>query len=87
MYGNAIMASAKLIEANPKAVAAFVRASNRTLIDKIANPAEAIKASKEFDRLFNEALELEKLPVTLRAIDTDFFRTSVLIPFPNLGDS
>ncbi len=74
MYGNAILASAKLIEENPKAVAAFVRASNRALIDTIANPAEAIKANKEFDRLINESLELEKLQITLRAIDTDFAR-------------
>ncbi len=74
MYGNAILATAKLIEENPKALAAFVRASNRALIDTIANPVEAIKANKEFDRLITESLELEKLQVTLRAIDTDFAR-------------
>ncbi len=78
MYGNAILASSKLIAENPKAVAAFVRASNRALIDTIANPAEAIKYNKEFDGLIDEKLELEKLKITLRAIDTDFARSNGL---------
>lgn len=78
MYGNAILASSKLIAENPKAVAAFVRASNRALLDTIANPAEAIKYNKEFDALINEKLELEKLKITLRSIDTDFARKSGL---------
>lgn len=78
MYGNAILVSTKWIEENPKAVAAFVRAANRALIDTIANPAEAIKANKEFEPLINEKLELEKLQITLRAIDTEFARASGL---------
>jgi len=78
MYGNAILASSKLIAENPKAVAAFVRASNRALIETIANPAEAIKYNKEFDALINEKLELEKLKITLRSIDTEFARANGL---------
>lgn len=78
MYGNAILVSAKMINENPKAVAAFVRASNRALIDTIANPAEAIKYNKEFDQLIDEKLELEKLKITLRAIDTGFARSNGL---------
>lgn len=74
MYGNAILASEKLIKENPKAVAAFVRASNRALIDTIANPGEAIKYNKEFDGLIDEKLELEKLKITLHSIDTEFAR-------------
>lgn len=46
MYGNAIVTSSKLIAENPKAGAAFVRASNQALLDTIANPAEAIKYNK-----------------------------------------
>ncbi len=78
MYGNAILVSTRWIEENPKAVAAFVRAANRALLDTIATPAEAIKANKEFDSLINDKLELEKLRITLRAIDTDFARSSGL---------
>lgn len=78
MYGNAILVSSKLLAENPKAVAAFVRASNRALIDTIANPAEAIKYNKEFDPLVDDKFELEKLKITLRAIDTEFARANGL---------
>ena len=78
LYGNAILVSTKMISENPKAVAAFVRASNRALIDTIANPAEAIRYNKEFDPLIDERLELEKLKITLRAINTDFARANGL---------
>jgi NitT/TauT family transport system substrate-binding protein len=78
LYGNAIMASKKLIDENPRAVAAFVRASNRALIDTIANPEEAIKYNKQFDPLIEESRELAKLKITLRSIDTEFARSNGL---------
>jgi NitT/TauT family transport system substrate-binding protein len=78
MYGNAILASDKLIKENPKAVAAFVRASNRALIDTIATPEEAIKSNKTFDSIIDEKVELEKLRLTLRSIDTDFAKAEGL---------
>jgi NitT/TauT family transport system substrate-binding protein len=78
LYGNAILASKKLIDENPKALAAFVRASNRALIDTIANPAEAIKYNKQFDPLIEESRELQKLQLTLRSIDTPAARSGGL---------
>lgn len=78
LYGNAIIASARMVNEQPKQLAAFVRASNRALIDAIADPAEAIKANKQFDALIDEKLELEKLKITLRAIDTPFARSNGL---------
>lgn len=78
LYGNAIMASKRLIDENPKALAAFVRASNRALVDTIADPAEAIKYNKQFDPLIEEGRELAKLKITLRSIDTPFARSSGL---------
>jgi NitT/TauT family transport system substrate-binding protein len=78
LYGNAIMASKRLIDENPKALVAFVRASNRALIDTIADPAEAIKYNKQFDPLIEESRELAKLKITLRSIDTPFARSSGL---------
>jgi NitT/TauT family transport system substrate-binding protein len=78
LYGNAILASKKLIDENPKALAAFVRASNRALVDTIADPAEAVKYVKQFDPLVEDARELQKLRLTLRAIDTATARSSGL---------
>jgi NitT/TauT family transport system substrate-binding protein len=78
LYGNAILASKKLIDENPKALAAFVRASNRALVDTIADPAEAVKYVKQFDPLVDEARELQKLRLTLRAIDTETARSGGL---------
>lgn len=78
LYGNAILASKKLIDENPKALAAFVRASNRALIDTIADPAEAIKYNKQFDPLIEESRELQKLKLTLRSIDTPAARSGGL---------
>ena len=78
LYGNSILASKRLIDENPKAVAAFVRASNRALVDTIANPEEAVKSVKQFDPLADEARELAKLKLTLRSIDTPFARSNGL---------
>lgn len=78
MYGNAILVSSELIAKRPEVVAAFVRASNRALIDTIKDPVEAIRANKQFDALIDEKLELEKLRITLRSIDTDFARVNGL---------
>ena len=78
LYGSSILASTRFINENPKAVAAFVRATNRALIDTIANPAEAVKAVKAFDPVINERLELEKLKDILTTIDTPFSRANGL---------
>ncbi len=78
LYGNSVIASSKFISENPRALTAFLRASNRALIDTISNPEEAIKANKVFDSLIDEAIELEKLKITLRSINTDFARSNGL---------
>lgn len=78
LYGNAIIASTRLIEQNPQALTGFVRASNRAWLEAIANPAEAIRANKQFDALIDEKLELEKLKITILSIDTPFARSNGL---------
>lgn len=60
VYGNAILATSRFIEQNPKAVAAFLRAFNRGLKDAIANPEEAIKYVKEKEPIVDAALELRR---------------------------
>ena len=61
IYGNAIVASKKVLEGNPKAVRGFVAATAKGWRDAIANPAEAIAALKKRSSLADEKLELAKL--------------------------
>lgn len=61
LYGNAIMVSRKMLDANPEAVRAFVRATALGWRDALANPAEAIEAVAKRDPLINRAIEIEKL--------------------------
>ena len=61
VYGNAILASSKFIEQNPKAVAGFLRAFNKALKETIANPEEAVKYVKEREPIVDTAVELRRL--------------------------
>ena len=72
LYSNAILASTKLMEENPKAVAAFLRATNRALIEAIANPEESASYTKQFDPLTDPKTAVAKLKIQLRSINTDF---------------
>lgn len=67
LYGNAIIASPKLIAENPAAVKAFLRAFARGAKEVIAQPAAAIAAVKARDGIVNVALETRRLQL---AIDT-----------------
>ncbi len=61
VYGNAILATSRFIEQNPRAVSAFLRAYNRALMETLANPDEAIKFVKEREPIVDTALELRRL--------------------------
>ena len=61
VYGNAILATSRFMEQNPKAVAGFLRAFNRALKETIANPEEAIKYVKEREPIVDVAIELRRL--------------------------
>ena len=61
IYGNAILASKKIIETNPKAVRGFVTATAKGWRDAIVDPAAAIAALKKRSSLTDEKLELAKL--------------------------
>jgi NitT/TauT family transport system substrate-binding protein len=67
LYGNAIIASPKLLKDNPAAVKAFLAAFARGMKDVIANPAAAIADVKARDGIINVALETRRLQL---AIDT-----------------
>jgi NitT/TauT family transport system substrate-binding protein len=72
LYGNMIIASARMIKENPRAVAAVVRAINRALIDTIADPVASVGYIRGFDPLADPKAELPKLRILLRAIDTPY---------------
>jgi len=65
LYGNAVIASPKLIAENPKAVEGFLRAFNKALKEVIANPEASIAAVKERDPLIDVALETRRLKLAL----------------------
>ena len=67
LYGNAIIASAKLVSENPDAVRAFLKAFTKGAKEVMANPGGAIAHVKERDGIVNTALETRRLQL---AIDT-----------------
>ena len=67
LYGNAIIASPKLIKENPAAVKAFLVAFAKGAKEVIANPAAAIVHVKARDGIINADMETRRLQL---AIDT-----------------
>ena len=67
LYGNAIIASPKLIKENPAAIKAFLSAFAKGAKDVIANPAAAIADVKARDGIINSEMETRRLKL---AIDT-----------------
>jgi NitT/TauT family transport system substrate-binding protein len=67
LYGNAIIASPKIIKENPAAVKAFLAAFTKGAKDVINNPAAVIADVKARDGIINVELETRRLQL---AIDT-----------------
>jgi NitT/TauT family transport system substrate-binding protein len=67
LYGNAIIASPKLVKENPAAIKAFLAAFAKGAKDVIGNPAAAIADVKARDGIVNTELETRRLKL---AIDT-----------------
>ena len=67
LYGNAIIASPKLIKENPAAIKAFLAAFTKGAKEVIADPAKAIETVKARDGIINVELETRRLKL---AIDT-----------------
>ena len=67
LYGNAIIASPKILKENPAAVKAFLAAFAKGMKDVIGNPAAAIQDVKARDGIINTELETRRLKL---AIDT-----------------
>ena len=67
LYGNAIIASPKMIKENPEAIKAFLAAFAKGAKEVVADPAKAIEAVKARDGIINTQLEVRRLQL---AIDT-----------------
>ena len=67
LYGNAIIASPKILQEHPEAVKAFLAAFAKGVKDVVGNPAAAIADVKARDGIVNTELETRRLQL---AIDT-----------------
>jgi ABC-type nitrate/sulfonate/bicarbonate transport system substrate-binding protein len=64
VYGNAILASGRFIAEQPKAVAGFLRATNRAIQETIANPVAAMAYVKQREPMVDEKVEAERWRIT-----------------------
>ena len=68
LYGNAILASSNLIAQNPKVVAAFLRATNRAIVETFANPAPSIAAMRQREPILDAKIELDRWAITAQYV-------------------
>jgi NitT/TauT family transport system substrate-binding protein len=68
LYGNAIIASPKLLKENPGAVKAFLQAFTKGAKDVMANPAAAIEFVKARDGIINTELETRRLKMAIDSV-------------------
>lgn len=68
LYGNAILASSRLIAEKPELVAAFLRAANRAIVETFANPAPSIAATKQREPIIDEKVELARWAITAQYV-------------------
>lgn len=64
LYGNAILASNAMITQQPGAVSAFLRATNRAILECMADPAAAVAATLAREPILQQAVELERWKIT-----------------------
>ena len=61
LYSNGLMVSRKLMEANPKAVAGLVRATNKAMVEIARDQDAGMAATAKFDNLINVPVEKRRL--------------------------
>ncbi|MGH7003118.1 MAG: ABC transporter substrate-binding protein, partial [Alphaproteobacteria bacterium] len=72
VYGNCIIVSPDMLQ-NPKAVTGFLAATIKAWKDVIADPKSGIAAAKKRDPLIDDALEMERLKLSLE--------TNIITPY------
>ena len=68
LYGNAILASSNLIAQNPKAVAAFLRATNRAIVETFADQAPSVAAMRQREPILDAKIELARWAITAQYV-------------------
>ena len=68
LYGNAIIASPKVIKENPAAVKAFLAAFAKGAKEVMANPVAGIETVKARDGIINVALETRRLQLAIDSV-------------------
>lgn len=68
LYGNAVLASTKLIAEKPQLVRGFLRATNRALIETLADPVAAMAFVKKREPMVDEKVEAERWRITARYV-------------------
>jgi NitT/TauT family transport system substrate-binding protein len=68
LYGNAIIASPKLIAENPAAVKAFLTAFAKGAKEVMVNPVAAIETVKARDGIINVGLETRRLQLAIDSV-------------------
>jgi NitT/TauT family transport system substrate-binding protein len=68
LYGNAIIASPKMIAENPAAVKAFLSAFAKGAKEAMANPAAGIEAVKARDGIINVGLETRRFQLAIDSV-------------------
>ncbi|MBO9679287.1 MAG: ABC transporter substrate-binding protein [Acidovorax sp.] len=68
LYGNAILASSRLAAERPEVIAAFLRASNRAIVETFAHPAAAIAATRQREPILDEKVELARWAITAQYV-------------------
>ncbi|MEP9375602.1 ABC transporter substrate-binding protein [Aquabacter sp. CN5-332] len=66
LYGNAVVVNEDFAKANPKAVAGFVRATIKGIIDTVADPEGAIKSVMKRNETGDEKIELARLKMAIK---------------------
>ena len=65
LYGNAIIASLRILKENPEAVKAFLLAFTKGVKEVLANPDASIEAVKARDGIINVAVEKRRLKMAI----------------------
>jgi ABC-type nitrate/sulfonate/bicarbonate transport system substrate-binding protein len=76
IYGDAVMATSRIIEENPRAVAGFLRAFNRAFVETWRNPQPTVDLLKKLEPLSDPVIELQNLEAIKPFVLNEFTRTN-----------
>src|SRR3984893_2168697 len=66
LYSNAIIFSKKFVKENPKAVAGFLRALNKGIVESLKDPKASVAAVQKREPLIKMDVELERFEATVK---------------------